>query len=155
MTISTRQAGEPVLPSEAEALMAGETSRILVAHIQHDAEMRLRLLGDDTEGETIALPASAVRLLLDALEHMARGHAVTLMPVQAELTTQQAAELLGVSRPFLIGLLDKGVIPYRKVGTHRRVQFEDLMAYKQRIDEKRRQSLDALTEQAQELDMGY
>lgn len=155
MTISIHKAGEPVLPSEAEALMASETSRKLVAHLQRDAEMRLRLVEDDTEGETIALPTSAVRLLLDVLEHMARGHAVTLMPVHAELTTQQAAALLGVSRPFLIGLLDKGVIPYGKVGAHRRIRFEDLMAYKRRIDEKRRQSLDALTEQAQELDMGY
>lgn len=155
MTISVLQASDPVLPSEAEALMAGETSRKLVAHIERDADMRLRLLEDGTEGETIALPASAVRLLLDILEQMARGHAVTLMPVHAELTTQQSAELLSVSRPFLIGLLDKGVIPHRKVGTHRRVRFEDLMSYKRCIDDERRKSLDALTEQAQELDMGY
>lgn len=155
MTISARQASEPILPSDAEAVMAAETSRKLVDYIQPDAELHLRLLQDDTEGETIALPASAVQLLLDALAHMARGHAVTLMPIQAELTTQQAAQLLNVSRPFLIGLLDQGIIPYRKVGTHRRVRFEDLMAYKRCIDDKRRQSLDVLSEQAQTLDMGY
>ena len=145
--------GEPILPSEAEALMAGETSRKLVPYVQQEAEIHLRLPGDDAGA--IVLPASAVRLLLDLLEHMARGHAVTLMPVHAELTTQQAAELLGVSRPFLIKLLDRQEIAYRRVGTHRRVRFEDVMAYKRCNDAERRKSLDELTGQAQELNMGY
>lgn len=155
MSISVLHPTEPVLPSEAEARLAREANHQLVAHVKPDGEMRLRLLNDKGEGETIALPASVVRLLIDGLAHIARGHAVTLMPVQAELTTQQAAQLLNVSRPFLVRLLDTGHIPYRKVGTHRRVQFEDLMAYKQRIDQDRRQALEALAEQAQELDMGY
>jgi excisionase family DNA binding protein len=146
---------ETELPSEAETRLAREAHRQLVAHVKPDREIRLRLLEDHSEGEAIALPAAAVRLLIDVLDHMARGDAVTLMPTQAELTTQQAAQLLNVSRPFLVRLLDDGHIPYRKVGTHRRVQFEDLMAYKQRMDQDRRHALDALAEQAQELDMGY
>ena len=155
MMMPARYTGEPMLPSETDALMAGETSRKLVPYAQQEAEIHLRLLEDDAEGEVIVLPASAVRLLLDVLEHMARGHAVTLMPVHAELTTQQAAELLGVSRPFLIKLLDNEQIAYRRVGTHRRVRFEDVMGYKRLNDAERRKALDSLTEQAQELNMGY
>lgn len=145
----------PVLPSEEEAQMARQASRKLVTHLTHEGTMRLRLLKDGTEGDTIVLPASAVRLLLDILAHMAQGEAVTLIPVHAELTTQQAAALLNVSRPFLVRLLDEGKIPSRKVGTHRRVRLEDLVAYKKRTDQKRRKVLDSLTEQAQALGMGY
>jgi excisionase family DNA binding protein len=98
------------------------------------------------------LPASAVRLLVDILTNMSEGNAITLIPVHAELTTQQAADMLNVYRKFLIDeLLEKGVIPCRKVGTHRRIPLEALTHYQQENKAKRRQVLSELAALDQEL----
>ncbi|MEQ5806855.1 helix-turn-helix domain-containing protein [Alteromonas sp. NFXS44] len=106
-------------------------------------------------GERVVLPASALELLKNILVQMAQGNAVTLVPVHAELTTQQAAEMLNVSRPFFVKLLEERQIPFSRKGTHRRVLFSDVQAYKAKIDEERMKVLDELSEQAQELGMGY
>jgi excisionase family DNA binding protein len=92
---------------------------------------------------------------MNILEAMAAGRGVTIIPENAELTTVQAADVLNVSRPFFIKLLENGAIPHRKVGKHRRVRMEDFMAYKERIDREREAVLDQLAAQAQEFDMGY
>ena len=109
------------------------------------------------EGETIevTLPASAVSVLVETLGHLAKGQEVKVFPVSPEITTQEAAEMLYVSRPFLVQLLESGKIPFRKVGKHRRIRREDVKRYKQQIDEARLKALDELTAQAQELGMGY
>jgi excisionase family DNA binding protein len=139
------------LPSEAEAGVAKETSRLLASRLKKGAPMQLRILDDEAAQATVKLPAPAVRLLLRILEEMARGNAVTIIPVHAERTTQEAADMLNISRPSLIELLEKGKIEYRRVGTHRRVRFEALMKYKRQADEARRAALDELAAYDQEL----
>lgn len=155
MTAIASRIYEPVLPDDNDRELAQQSSRSLVAHLRNLSEARLSVVEKGETVENVLLPKSALKLLVDLLAEMARGNAVTLIPVHAELTTQQAADLLLVSRPFLVGLLDQKKIPFRKVGTHRRVLFKDLMAYKQTVDAKRSEALDDLAKQAQELKMGY
>ena len=101
--------------------------------------------------KAVKLPATAVWPLVRILEEMARGNAVTVIPVHAELTTQQAADMLNISRPSLIHFLDEGEIDYRRVGTHRRVHFDALMKYKRKAGAARRAALAALAPYDQEL----
>ena len=128
----------PALPSEADTILAKEMSRVLASHIPTSEAMELRIPNDPSPAGMVRLPVSAARLLVRILEEMARGNAVTLIPVHAELTTQEAAEMLKISRPSLIQLLDEGKIEYRRVRTHRRVRFEGLMKYKRNADAARR-----------------
>jgi len=148
---------EAVTPTPDEAILAQESSRQLARFFAttHQKPLQLRIQPEDAPEESVSIPASAIRLLNDILAQMAKGNAVTLIPIHAELTTQQAADLLNVSRPFLVDQLEKNVIPFRKVGTHRRILFKDLMAYKEAMDRNRLAALDKLSAQAQELGMGY
>jgi excisionase family DNA binding protein len=155
MTTPISQNFETVAPSEADAMLARESSRRLATHkLGRRASVRIQLLDDD-QADTVAVPTSALRLFLHLLTEMSQGNAVTLIPSHAELTTQQAADLLNVSRPYLVKLLEEGRIPFRAVGKYRRVRFDDLMAYKRKDDEARAKILDQLTAEAQELGMGY
>lgn len=140
----------PTLPTESEANLAKETSRLLAPQVRSSAPLTFRVL-DAAKGETLRIPAQAAKMLVRILEEMARGNAVSLIPVHAELTTQEAADMLYISRPTLIQLLDEGKIEYRKVGTHRRVRFESLMAYKRRADAERRATLAELAAYDQEI----
>lgn len=140
----------PTLPTESDATLARETSRMLAQRIRSTSPLSFRVL-DASKEETLRIPAPAVRMLVRILEEMARGNAVTLIPVHAELTTQEAADMLHISRPSLIQLLDEGKIEYRKVGTHRRVRFEALMAYKRAADAERRAALAELAAYDQEI----
>ena len=145
---------ETVVPTERDATLARESSRVLSRHIGDQSPLKLAI-EEGGRSEIVALPAAAARLLMEILTQMAQGNPVTLMPLHAELTTQEAAEHLKVSRPFLIGLLEKGEIPFRKVGSHRRVLFRDLLAYKQRTDDARQAALQELADEAQRLKLGY
>jgi len=140
---------DPVTPTEQEAALARESSRRLSRYGRKDLTMRT------TDGDEVTLPAPAVQLLVRLLVEMANGNAVTLTPIHAELTTQQAADLLGVSRPFLIKQLEDGLIPYRNVGAHRRILLKDVIDYKRDIDAKRLEVLAELVKLGQEMDMGY
>ena len=156
MTAPISQNFETVAPTEAEALLARESSRRLATHkLGRRSSVRIQLLDDGEEAEAVAVPASALRLFMHLLTEMSQGNAVTLIPTHAELTTQQAADLLNVSRPYVVKLLEEGKIPFRSVGKYRRVRFDDVMAYKHKDDEARVRILDQLTSEAQELGMGY
>lgn len=148
---------EAMIPSPMEQGLAKESSRRLARYLNPKAEqpLRVRIQEDSAESETIAIPAAAFRLMNEVLTQMAQGNSVMLIPVNAELTTQQAADLLNVSRPHLVELLEQKTIPFRKVGTHRRILAHDVMSYKQAIDQKRLETLEELAKQAQELNMGY
>jgi excisionase family DNA binding protein len=124
-----------------------ESSRILTPLLSSVAP-HLKIIEQDGTEQTVVIPA-AYRLLVDALTQMSQGNAVTLIPIHAELTTQEAADLLNVSRPYLIKQIEAGDIPHHKIGRHRRIRFDDLMAYKDRMDIARSQALDELVAQSE------
>ena len=106
-------------------------------------------------GDSLKIPKKAVLLLFEILDSMAQGKSFTLIPSDAEVSTQQAADMLNVSRPHIVKLLEDGIIPFKKVGTHRRIEIKHLIKYQQKIEENRKGKLDFLTKQAQELNLGY
>lgn len=136
-------------PDEGEAM---EALRVQIDGIsrQHGT---VRLVGPG--GDPTEIPASAFRALMLVVEGMARGLTMTLVPHGKELTTQEAADLLHVSRPHLVKLLDEGIIDHYKVGTHRRVRIEDVLEYRERRAGVRRENLDELTRLSEELEGGY
>ena len=145
------QVFEPTSPTEKESELAKQSSQKLAPFLRDTGEdLKLEL-----DGQEVALPRIAFRLLVEILNQMARGNAVTLIPVHAELTTQEAADHLAVSRPFLVGLLEERKIPFHKVGSHRRIYFKDLMDYKRRNEADRLSVLKDLQKDAEENDMGY
>lgn len=146
---------EPFLPTKQETTLAQESSRVLADYIRSASAPTIQLVKKNKQQEQLLLPMAAFRLLVNILSEMAKGNAVTLIPIHAELTTQEAADLLNVSRPFLVGLLEDDKIPYRKVGSRRRVLARDILDYKSKIDKSRLAVLEELSEQAQNLDMGY
>lgn len=138
------------IPSEAEATLARETKQALSLRLSGTSSLDL-LAMDVAFKPTIRIPATAVRLLVQILDEMGQGNAVKVIPVHPELTTQEAAELLNVSRPTLIQLLREGHIEFRKVGTHRRVRLDSLIAYKRKLHADRLAALAELSAYDQEL----
>ncbi|MCA9323327.1 MAG: excisionase family DNA-binding protein [Planctomycetes bacterium] len=146
---------EPILPesppTEADARLARESSATLARMVKRGSS--LRLTASNGSEATVELPAAAAQLLIQLLTEMAQGNAVTLIPIHAELTTQRVADLLGVSRPFVVKEIEEGRLPARKVGTHRRVLFQDLLSYKKTMDADRTKALDELARLDQDLDL--
>ncbi|MGI9251625.1 MAG: helix-turn-helix domain-containing protein [Pseudohongiellaceae bacterium] len=137
-------------PSARDTATARESARILSRHhAQTKAPLKLQITGSK-QTEPIELPAGAVPLLKDILEKMAVGHGIAIIPEGAELTTAQAANILNVSRPFLVKLIDENKIPHRKVGTHRRILIEDLIKYMHEI-ERRETILDQIVAESQKM----
>jgi excisionase family DNA binding protein len=133
------------LPSDKEIEAANQLRKILAT------QAKLRLVGDDKKPLEITLGPALSSLLMDLLRHIGSGDAVTLVPVSKMLTTQQAADILNVSRPFLVSLLDKGEIQFDLVGRHRRIKADHLFAYKRSRDERRAAALAELAEQDADL----
>jgi excisionase family DNA binding protein len=146
-----------VAPSEEERKLAGESARTIARLRKRPpraGDVSVGITSDEGGAEEIvSIPAAAFRLLTEILNQMALGNAVALIPVHAELTTQQAADILNVSRPFLVKLINDNKLPFRMIGTHRRVLFKDLMAYKKANEINRSSALDELAAQSQELNM--
>ncbi len=141
-------------PTVQEAALARAFGQRLSRYKGKNQSLSIRVLDVEQE-QPLELPAGAVALLMNILEAMAAGQGVSIIPENAELTTVQAADILNVSRPYLIKLLAEKAIPHRKVGKHRRILMEDVMAYKRRTDQEREAVLDQLALEAQEEGMGY
>ncbi len=105
--------------------------------------------------EVVTIPLKALKLLKSILSNMAEGKSIALLPTDAEISTQQAAEILNVSRPHVVKLLEKGEIPFKKVGSHRRILLHDILDYESKFKKKRRKQLDKLAQNAQKLNLGY
>lgn len=131
---------QPILPSEAEIAQAQTSLKLLK---QDRAESHFAI--GSPSGLKVPLSESAFDLLLNILTEMSRGNAVLVIPINAELTTQEAADLLNVSRPYLVRLLDNNKIAYRMVGRHRRILFKDLMEYRQTAKRRQSKALQDLT----------
>ena len=139
----------PAPPSAREVELARDSSRLLAACIGRGRTARLRVI--DTEGD---IEVSALRMLVDILTNMAEGNAISLVPIHAKPTTQPAADFPGVSRPYLVGQLEKGELPHHKVGTHRRIYFRDRVDYRTQRMGQGKAALEAMTAQAQKLNIG-
>jgi excisionase family DNA binding protein len=143
---------DPVHPGEEDAAAANvalaQVAEYLNRHPDGPAQVRLRV---EDDSEELVVPRGVVELVARILAHMASGQGVSVVPTRAELTTQQAADLLNVSRPHLIGLLEAGEIDYRKVGKHRRIKVSSLLAYMRADDHRRRGAADELSTLTQEM----
>jgi len=144
------------LPLEQEVQAAAKGQRALAAYLATQGEIqRIQIYDEKNKAHQVELPTSALRLLVDILAELADGNAVKVVPIHAELTTQEAADMLNVSRPHLVKLLEEGVLPFHKTGKHRRVLFADLMRYREVREQASHAAMEALAQQAQDLRMGY
>lgn len=134
-----------------EQEIARISSQFLTTYSPDEDTCELRL----NKEKKITLPTSVLPQLAEILNHLAKGEGVKIVPIKSELTTSEAATILNVSRPYLVELLESGEIPFRKVGVRRRILSQDLIAYKEKIDNQRKKTLKELTAQAQDLNMGY
>ena len=151
----SKKEGATIVPSPEEIQQARRSAARLRRLAKPRRKTAVRSITVEGEEQAIAIPASAFQALADAVDEMAKGHAISITSHEEELSTQKAAGLLNVSRPYLIGLLEKGEIPFRKVGTHRRLRSSDVLAYKARSDAEAERAFRELVAQGQKLRMGY
>ncbi|MCP1778801.1 MULTISPECIES: helix-turn-helix domain-containing protein [Bradyrhizobium] len=143
------QVKEPLVATDEEAVIAREAAEKLSSAALAGVDVRLRVA--EKADIVVPLPARAVAMIVEVLTAMAQRKPVSVLPHTAELTTNQAADFLNVSRPYLVGLLEKEQIPYRKVGTHRRIRVADLQAFKDSSSKTRREAIASMVAEAQRL----
>lgn len=154
--MSTAALSNVSLPVEREIQAAVEGQRTLAAFLTTRLEtQQIQIFDDENQAHRVELPTSALRLLVDILAELAEGNAVKVVPVHAELMTQEAADMLNVSRPHVVKLLEEGALPFHKAGKHRCIRFADLMRFKAQRDQASEDAMAALAKQAQALGMGY
>lgn len=147
---------ELTLPAEREVEAAAHGQRTLAAYLATQFEtQRIQIFDERNEAHQVELPTSSLRLLVEILAELASGNAVKVVPVHAELTTQEAADLLNVSRPHVVKLTESLALPSHKTGKHRRIRFADLMRYKAARDAASEHALEELANEAQKLGLGY
>ena len=147
---------ETPLPVEREVAAAVESQRALAAYLSTRFEtQRIQIFDEKNHGHAVELPTAALRLLVDILAELADGNAVKVLPMHAELTTQEAADMLNVSRTHLVKLLESVALPFHKAGKHRRVRFADLMAFKAERYRASSLAMEELARQVQEQCLEY
>ena len=154
--MSTKELLDSVL-DEREAEMAKTAQRCIMAALDHSKAHRIALVDRRSKNQApiLELPPKALRFFADLLGAMSQRQPVSLIPQKHELTTQEAAAFLNVSRPFVVKQLEEGKIPFRKVGRHRRVEFEQLVKYQESLRRDTDSALQDLADQAQALKQGY
>jgi excisionase family DNA binding protein len=141
----------PFIASDDEAVIAREAVSRLTPVAEANQDVRLRVM--ESIDVVVPIPARALRLIVDVLSYMADQKAVSFIPHDAELTTQQAADLLNVSRPYLVSMLERGDLPYRHVGAHRRIRAAHVLDHRTKCESKHKKSLDRIAEISQELNL--
>lgn len=151
MSIATK------LPSAEEIALARLGSQELSAVMEANGEAQTINVIDKKSGKAheVTIPASALNLMIEVLTQLGQGNSVSITPIHAELTTQEGADHLNVSRPTFIKLLDGGTIPFTRSGNRRKVAFADVMAYKKQLEEESLATLADLSALDQEMGMGY
>ncbi len=142
------------LPTPEDSRQAAESSRTLAKYTNAD-RVQLSIRASNGESDDLILPGHVLQILLDVMSEMGKGNAISLVPHHQELGTQEAANLLNVSRPHLVTLLENGDIPFRKVGSHRRVLLTDVLTYRNNQHALRSDALDELASVSQQKNMGY
>lgn len=144
------------LPSAEEITLAKLSSQALSAVIETNGEaQKIHVVDKSGQSHEVTIPSSALNMMIEVLTQLGHGNSVSITPIHAELTTQEGADMLNMSRPTFIKLLDAQEIPYSRTGNRRKVAYADLMAYKNRLEEKRLAALAELSALDQEMDMGY
>ena len=146
-----RKRKQPTIATDEEVRMARQASEALEAPDAAGQGLRVQVSGAGGKRRTLDLPAAAVTLLREMLKEMGAGNAVALVPVEAEITTQEAADLLNVSRPYVVSLIDKGVLPARMVGNQRRLPLKDVLVFKVEQHAKALEALEEISAIDQEL----